>query len=116
MPYSALAEQGHVYRPDTDEYEVFWLEKAILQHENFPPTTNRGKDDIVDSCSGAINYLRGNGSLDYFTAQDADETSNAVEQAPRGIFRQEREYSESDHQYHSGLPTDNDDLQAPWER
>ena len=112
MPYSALAEQGHIYRPDTEEYEVFWLEKAILQHENFPPQTNRGKDDIVDSCSGAVNYLRGSGSLDYFTPQEADETAGAVSRAPRGVFSRDTEHSTEDsYNYHQA----DDDNRFPWE-
>jgi len=116
MPYSALAEQGHIFRPDTDEYEVYWLEKAILQHENFPPATSKGKDDIVDSCSGAVNYLRGSAGLLAFTGQDEYETRNAVEKAPRGTFRQEEHYDDGTMRadYHSHI--DQDDDRLPWEK
>jgi predicted phage terminase large subunit-like protein len=50
--YSAQVEAGNVKLVRGD-----WNEAFILEHENFPPPTGKGKDDQVDSSSGAFMML-----------------------------------------------------------
>lgn len=50
--YSAQVEAGNVYLVRGD-----WNEDFIREHENFPPQENKGKDDQVDSSSGAFMML-----------------------------------------------------------
>ncbi len=117
MPYSALAEHGHVYIPDPEEYDnLEWLEHALLQHENFPPASNSGKDDVVDTCSGAVGYLRDGGALEVFTDDDPHDVRNAVyaNRAPKGTFRQDGSEGPPIDMY-SPIDNDNDD-RAGWEK
>lgn len=114
MPYSALCEQRHIFIPDKEVYDVDWLEYAILQHENFPPKKASGKDDVVDTCSGAVNYLRDGGSLDSFTGDD-DDIRNAVEanRAPKGVYTNNQNEPSGVDVY---SPADDDDRRNPWEK
>ena len=50
--YSAQVEAGNVKLVRGD-----WNEDFIIEHENFPPAEGKGKDDQVDSSSGAFMML-----------------------------------------------------------
>jgi predicted phage terminase large subunit-like protein len=51
-PFSAQAEAGNV-----KVLRAKWTEDYLTELENFPPEKNKGKDDQVDSTSGAFQSM-----------------------------------------------------------